>query len=217
MTSNLLQGRADASEYEALLERMAPDVVVTQELGHDCAAVLTDRYRNHHLHPADDFVGRGIATNLDAEFGHIEMPVRPGTSAKLQVNGHTWNLAGIHLVNPIDFPWWTSVRHRSEQLDAIKAWAADLESGPLLIAGDFNASPRWPAYREMVTNWSDLVAEHFDGPERTWGWRPGWRRLLRIDHVFGSGLTAQRVSVETIVGSDHSAVVVDVATESERT
>lgn len=184
MTSNLLHGGADAARYNELLERMAPDVVVTQELGYDCAEVLTDRYVNHYLHPADDFVGRGIATNLDAVFGDIVMPVRLGTSAALQVDGQVWNLAGIHLVNPIDFPWWTSVRHRTEQLDGIARWAGSLDEGPVLIAGDFNASPRWPAYKQMTEKWLDLVAEHSDQPERTWGWRPGWRRLLRIDHVF---------------------------------
>jgi endonuclease/exonuclease/phosphatase (EEP) superfamily protein YafD len=33
--------------------------------------------------------------------------------------------------------------------------------------------------------------------------------MLRIDHVFGSGVEAARVEVEPIAGSDHAAVVVD--------
>ncbi len=59
----------------------------------------------------------------------------------------------------------------------------------------------------------DLVADHAGrtgaGTEPTWGWRPGWPRMLRVDHVFGRGVRANGVRVEPIVGSDHAAVVVD--------
>jgi endonuclease/exonuclease/phosphatase (EEP) superfamily protein YafD len=33
--------------------------------------------------------------------------------------------------------------------------------------------------------------------------------VLRIDHVFGSGVTPFATSVELVRGSDHAAVVVD--------
>jgi endonuclease/exonuclease/phosphatase (EEP) superfamily protein YafD len=215
MTSNLLYGGADVDGFREVLDRVEPDVVVTQELGHGYVEVLTERFPNHSLHPADDFTGRGIATHLDVEFGSIAMPVRPGTSAILDVAGQQWDLAGVHLVNPIDFPWWTSVKVRGEQLQAIEQWGAK-RSGQVLIAGDFNASPRWPAYRLMAERWTDLVAEHASAsgrrPELTWAWRPGWRRMLRIDHVFGSGLVATDSEVVPIRGSDHAAVWVDVVT-----
>ena len=212
MTTNLLHGGADVQSWADVLDRMKPDVVVTQELGFGYVEVLTERYGNHHLNPADDFTGRGIATSLEAEFGDIPMPVRLGTSAKLDVGGTVWSLAGIHLTNPIEFPWWTSIRGRTGQLEAIDRWSQTV-TGPTIVAGDFNASPKWPAYRHMAGRWHDLVADHGSAsgerPERTWGWRPGWPRLLRIDHVFGSGITAIDVLVVPVKGSDHHAVVVD--------
>ena len=214
MTSNLLHGGADVDDFRRVLGEIEPDVVVTQELGHEYIDVLADRFPNHYLHPADDFKGRGIATHLDVEFGDIPMPVRNGTSALLDVGGEPWNLAGIHLLNPIDFPWWTSVRHRREQLEAIDEWGPGA-SQPVVIAGDFNASPRWPAYRFMARRWTDLVADQAAtsgvAPERTWAWRPGWPRMLRIDHVFGSGVVAAGSGVVPIKGSDHAAVWVDLA------
>ena len=217
MTSNLLHGGADVDAYRRLLNRLEPDVVVTQELGFGYVEVLTERYDNHYLHPSDDFTGRGIATHLDAEFGDIPMPARFGTSATLDFGGKPWNLAGVHLLNPIGFPWWTSVTTRSGQLEAIDLWSQTV-SGPSIVAGDFNASPRWPAYRHMAEGWTDLVAEHVsesgERPEKTWGWRPGWPRLLRIDHVFGRGVVANDVSVVLIKGSDHDAVVVDLSLTS---
>ena len=213
MTVNLLHQRGDAADFARLLEKTSPDVVVTQELGPMCADVLASAYPNHRLRPALGFLGRGIATRLDAEFGQIEMRGRPGTWAVLDVDGTGLRLAGAHLINPIQFPWWTSVRTRSLQVAALLRWL-DEDRGPVLVAGDFNASPRWPVYKQMTTRLDDLVTDWGDRegvrPERTWGWRPGWPRMLRIDHVFGSvHVRAVGVVVEPVLGTDHHAVVVD--------
>lgn len=214
MTANLLHQSADAARFADQIDRLDPDVVVTQELGPDCAGVLVERYPNGRLLPAHDFRGRGIATRFDGEFGDIPMPVRTGTRALLNVEGILLRLAGMHLVNPVEFPWWRSLRVRREQLSALFEWAAaGDEDIPLVVAGDMNASPRWPAYRQMVGRWNDVVADHAAasdaGPERTWGWRPGWPRMLRIDHVYGRRVQASNAFVEPIAGSDHHAVVVD--------
>ena len=81
------------------------------------------------------------------------------------------------------------------------------------MAGDMNATPRWPLYRRLNQRWDDLVLMAGDGsankPAQTWGWRPGWPRLLRIDHVFGSGVEPVGTTVERLEGSDHVALVVD--------
>lgn len=214
MTSNLLRGRADADGLRRVIEEFHPDVVVTQELGYEYVDLLQTLYRHHYLHPDDDFIGRGIATNFEVTFGDITMPVRLGTSAVLQVKDEIWNVAGVHLLNPIQFPWWASVRGRTAQLAAIDDWSSGVEE-PVLVVGDFNASPRWPAYKHMAARWADLVAEYHQErgakPDRTWGWRPGWPRMLRIDHVFGAGVMATRVNVVPIHGTDHHAVLVDLA------
>lgn len=212
MTANLLHGGADIISFGHTLDRVRPDVVVTQELGLEYVEVVEDRFPNHRLRPASGFKGRGIATHLEAEFGDVPMPARYGTSATLTVDGRLWNLAGVHLLNPIEFPWWKSVKGRTGQLEAIEGWAGGV-SGPTVIVGDFNASPRWPAYKFMAERWTDLVSDHSSRSgiqaERTWAWRPGWPKMLRIDHVFGSRVIATGVSVEPIEGSDHDAVVVD--------
>lgn len=215
MTSNLLQDRVDAASFETVLDEFAPDVVVTQELGFSCADVLAERYPHHHLQPAEGFPGRGIASRFDAEFGDIAMPQRWATTAGLTVGDQPWQLVGVHLVNPIDFPWWRSVADRRAQLDALDTWLDDHADLPTIVAGDFNATPIWPAYRRVNSRGVDLVAAWSAGsgqrPQVTWGWRPGWPRMLRIDHVFGRGLIARDVTVVPIRGSDHAAVVVDLA------
>lgn len=215
MTVNLLHDRCDVADFASALERFDPDVVVTQELGPICADVLASAYPGHRLRPALDFTGRGIATRLPATFGDVDMPGRPGTSASLDVGGGVVRLAGIHLLNPITFPWGLSVRGRGRQLRGLFEWLDEDVDTPVVVAGDFNASPRWPAYKSTAARLTDLVAERAtrDGlrAERTWAWRPGWPRLLRIDHVFGRGVTADHVGVHTIAGTDHAPLVVDLA------
>lgn len=210
MTANLLHERADVGQFARLLDRVSPDILVTQELGPRCARVIEERYDSHRLDPARGFTGRGVASRFPGELGDIDMPVRKGTWGFFEVDGQLLRLVGMHLVNPIEFPWWTSVRDRSRQLEALFTWTGLTDDDiPLVVAGDMNASPRWPAYRQMAARWADLVADSVDEPERTWGWRPGWPRMLRIDHVFGTHLAATNVEVEPIEGSDHHAVVVD--------
>lgn len=220
MTSNVLMGRADPVAYDRLLAELNPDVVVIQELGHNLVPIIEKRFPNHSLHPADEFIGRGIATKLDVEFGEIEMPLRTGTSAKLMVDGEVWDLAGTHLANAIDWPWWKSVGIRTGQLDALEKWLGESRDGPVVVAGDFNASPSWPAYRRVAGMLDDVVSgwgnENSANLGRTWGWRPGWPAMLRIDHVFARGIRACHVEVHKIDGSDHRAVVVDLNRDENR-
>jgi endonuclease/exonuclease/phosphatase (EEP) superfamily protein YafD len=212
MTANLLHEHGDVADFARVLGDYDPDVVVTQELGPGPARVLADAYPHHRLRPAVGFTGRGIATRLDVEFGNIPMPGRDGTSALLRVEDLTVRLAGVHLLNPIHFPWWVSARNREAQLDGLFEWV-HTGSGPTVVAGDFNASPRWAAYKRMSRHFDDLVVEWAGANERrverTWAWRPGWPLLLRIDHVFGSGVEAANVEVVEIRGTDHRGIVVD--------
>jgi len=208
MTANLLHRRVDTEDLAAVLDRHQPDVIVTQELGPKVADLLASRYPHHELHPSLDFTGRGIASRFDSKFGSIEMPGRDGTSAVFETDGVEMRLAGVHLLNPINFPWWTAVRSRRLQLEGLFEWL-DGGEGPLVGAGDLNASPRWPAYRRMADRLTDVVVQHDPEAERTWSWRPGWPRLLRIDHVFGAGVAATGVWLESIRGTDHAAVIVD--------
>jgi len=215
MTANLLAGRADLTHLTEILERLEPDILVTQELGHDAAEMISARFPHHDLRPSDDARGRGIASSLGADFGEVPLPWRPGLWAQANVGSRPFLVANIHMRNPIVFPWWRSVRIRGQQLEALFAWADESAEGgvPFVLAGDMNASPAWPVYKELAGRWDDLVAGHAEesGEETTptWAWRPRWPRLLRIDHVFGIGARVVSTLVEPMRGSDHAAVVVD--------
>jgi endonuclease/exonuclease/phosphatase family metal-dependent hydrolase len=215
MTANLLNDRADPGSLAGILDRFEPDLVVTQELGPDAAEVLADRFPHHELRPELDHKGNGIAGRLPALFGEIPLPWRPGLWARLEIGTHRAVFASVHMRNAVTPPWWRSVRIRGRQLDALFEWADGFvhEDEVFVLAGDMNASPAWPVYRRLAERWDDLVAASAaeDGTKAipTWGWRPGWPRMLRIDHVFGSGARVVRSVVEPVRGSDHAALVVD--------
>lgn len=216
MTANLLVDRADRAHLRDVMEMLDPDVLVVQELGHKTAELIDSRFPHHELRPELDSKGRGIASKFPGRFGDIPMPWRAGLWARLQLGSGSMLVGNIHARNPIVFPWWRSVQLRTGQLDALFRWAdEEVGEAPFVLAGDMNASPAWPFYRRLAERWDDIVArsaaESEGDPAPTWAWRPGWPRLLRIDHVFGTGARAVTTEVVPIRGSDHAAVVVDLA------
>lgn len=217
MTANVLEDAVDTAYLGELIDRVDPDLVFLQEMTEGAAGVLASRFEHHFLFPSEEFEGRGVASKREAECGSIDLPWRPGAWAKVTVEGKTLVAAGVHMSNAIQFPWWRSIRERVDQTDALLAWTDRQDADALVIAGDMNASPVWPLYRRLADHWEDLVvaaAERSgEEPEPTWGWRPGWPRMLRIDHVFGSGVTAVATKVEPIRGSDHHALIVDITIE----
>ncbi|HEU5113860.1 MAG TPA: endonuclease/exonuclease/phosphatase family protein [Acidimicrobiia bacterium] len=216
MTANVLADRADVAHLSRVLNEVDPDVLLTQELGHVAAETIAAHFPHHDLRPNEDARGRGIASRLDAEFGEIPLPWRPGLWARvLGDESPSFLVANIHMRNPVVFPWWQSARIRGRQLDSLFAWADDSVQPdmPFILGGDMNASPAWPVYKVLAERWDDLVARSAEesgvSTEPTWAWRPGWPRLLRIDHVFGTGARAEAARVEPLPGSDHAAVIVD--------
>jgi endonuclease/exonuclease/phosphatase family metal-dependent hydrolase len=215
MTANLLADRADVAHLSRMLKEVDPDLLVTQELGHTAAETIAAHFPHHDLRPNEDARGRGIASRVGADFGEIPLPWRPGLWARVGVGSRSFLVANIHLRNPVVFPWWQSARIRGRQLDSLFAWADQSADGglPFILAGDMNASPAWPVYKELAVRWDDLVArsaeESGGAVAPTWAWRPGWPRLLRIDHVFGTGARVASARVEPMPGSDHAAVIVD--------
>lgn len=214
MTANVLEDAVDTAHLGDLIDRVDPDLVFLQEMTDGAAGVLANRFEHRFLFPSEEFEGRGVASKREAECGSIDLPWRPGTRARLRVDGKTLVAAGVHMSNPIHFPPWRSVQERRDQLGALLAWADRQDVDAVVVAGDMNASPAWPMYRRLADRFDDLAAGAAEGePEPTWGWRSGWPRMLRIDHIFGSGVEAIATQVEPIRGSDHHALIVDIEIE----
>ena len=219
MTVNLLNGRADPGHLSRVLDRFEPDLVVTQEMGVDTAEVIAAKFPHHDLRPDVAHRGRGIASRFDAEFGALALPWRPGSWARVDFGPRRLVVAGVHMLNPTEFPWWRSVPGRRDQLEALISWADDTvePDEAIVVAGDMNATPLWPMYRRLAERWSDLaLGSSSSRPAPTWAWRPSWPLMLRIDHVFGTGVLGVGTAVERVDGSDHAALLIDLEFERKR-
>ena len=84
-----------------------------------------------------------------------------------------------------------------------------------VVAGDFNSFPGMDAYKRMRAMLRDVIEEHArargGSPAPTWGPTAAAPRVARIDHVMTAGLSARRVQLVRIEGSDHSALFVELA------
>jgi endonuclease/exonuclease/phosphatase family metal-dependent hydrolase len=223
VTANLYHDRADAAAFAALLDALAVDLACLQELGSRQAAAIARVLPHGKLEPGAtkrDHDGMGIAARRPVASERVALPRRPARIARLAPLdwpelASALELVNVHVQAPHTFPQWRSLAQRRKQLAAL---LPRLErDGPRVVCGDFNATPVWPVYRALAERLPDLAQQHAvlrgESARSTWGPWPGSPRLLRIDHVLGSGVAAATVHVLPIRGSDHSAVLVDLVPE----
>src|SRR5690606_34156272 len=203
LTANLYTENPVPSEIGPILDRVQPDVVAVQELNPEAARAIAARLPHGRLEPSVDFKGMGLASRRPLEVERVALPHRDALVAAGDVT--IWC---VHLANPVDRPPPWIARRRQVRLLTQRLAA---QNGPVLLAGDLNATPAWPAYRRLREELDDgvaLWAERLGNkPERTWNYRPGWRPLLRIDHVLVRDLKIHHSFTVEIPGSDHRAVV----------
>lgn len=211
-TINLFNGLARPEALADALRTTAPDVVAAQELGPDAAAVLDAAFPHGLLIPALDHSGRGLVGRHPLEVEEIDLGGRPALAARL--NHEAWALStpaevlSVHLMNPVGRPVAITNRLRRQQLQRLAQYVA-ANPMPRALVGDMNASPAWPAYRQLAQLGTD-AARVTGSARRTWAPRWWMPRLLRIDHAFVAGMIPRRTQVVAIRGADHSGLLVDV-------
>lgn len=210
LTVNLWNGGADPDALEALLAEVDPDVVCAQELAWDAAEVLRQRFPHGLVAPGAAHEGRALVSRHPVAVTEVPMPRRPALSGRMEVEeGVDLRILGVHLSNPLDGP--RAVAQRRRQVAVLTQLVA--RPGRVVVCGDLNASPLWPAYRRLTRHLLDAPAAVARSEGRrarpTWSYRPGWRPLLRIDHVLVRGMVPTAARVDDLSGSDHRAVAVD--------
>ena len=211
LTINLLNGRARPEALAAALRTTTPDVVAAQELGPNAAEVLAAAFPYGALFPDLNYNGRGLVGRAPLGVREVDLGGRPALAALL--DDAAWTLAvpvevvSVHLMNPIGRPVVHTNRVRRTQLERLEHYAA-ATAIPRAIVGDMNASPVWPAYRQLTGLGTD--AARATGSVRP-TWAPRWwmPRMLRIDHAFVTGMTPRHTQVVAVRGTDHSGLLVD--------
>ena len=219
VSANLRRGLADARAFAALVRELDAAVVAVQELGPLQAEQLATLFAHGKLEPTAEGTGLGMALRHPGEVQRLALPERNAQVARLAAGdwpglAREIEVVNVHLANPvIGLP--ASWRYRRGQVAGLAAYLSSAEPRPRVLVGDLNATPRWPAYRRLAAELDDAAqiaaSRRGRNAERTWGPYPGSPRLLRIDHVLVDALDVLDFRVVSIAGSDHSAVVADLA------
>jgi endonuclease/exonuclease/phosphatase (EEP) superfamily protein YafD len=213
MTANLWVGRAAPDAVITAARRHGVEVLLIEEITADLAVALDgaglhDLLPHGATYPAEDpaagmaLWSRHPLTDLQVH-GGLLIPV---LSARVHVPGVVAapTVVALHLAGPVpDASFWR--RDIARLPDLLGALPVD---APLIVGGDFNATPDTVQFRRV------LAAGYRGATEQAGaGHRPSWpahgrfRPLIAIDHVLTRGATARAVRTVEIAGSDHRALV----------
>jgi endonuclease/exonuclease/phosphatase (EEP) superfamily protein YafD len=212
LTANMQFGRGSAEALVALARRSGADVLSVQELTPELAARLD----------AAGLAGLMPARVLEAQPGgggiglYSRVPLDPHAVIRRATNPSpvgSPQLAGAPPVDVVAVHPVPPVRTR------VARWRADLRALPpatphgrvRILAGDFNATLDHAELRRLLdTGYEDAAAQVGAGLRGTW---PRGRRFpppVTIDHVLADERCGIRaVSVHTIPGTDHRAVLAE--------
>lgn len=232
MTYNVGNGLAYPDRLVNLIRGAAADVVGLQELALPQAEVLAevaDLYQHQVLWPAG-FAGKGLLSRypiVRAEALSLS-PDRPDLRAWIDIDGVVLQVLVAHPRPPrLNGPRVAFDANTLMQLESLGSLA--LEHSPGVLMGDFNMTPRNPAYaRYVAAGLVDVFAAAGAGrgltlPRRvgqTARFRHGLHRVplrpvARVDYIWCTpGVQAQAAWVGDDAGSDHLPVLAQLALET---
>lgn len=193
----------------ALLRESPTDVVVLLEVTSEWAQrfqVLRDVYPLMQFQPEAGSFGIGIlsqkpwANLTHRSFGRQQLP---SLIVDFEIDGErTWQLIATHPLPPISA---FNAASRDEQLQRVATYCAE-HDGPIVVAGDLNASPWSHAFRSLCHNGGLRDSNLGHGINPTWP-TYGPFTVIPIDHILPSrDIGVARRHVERAVGSDHRPV-----------
>ena len=212
ITANVLRWNDQIPQLAHDIAGELPDIVVLQELTPQHVAVLEstglwDELPHRVLDPMDGYYGSGILSRWPIVGEAIlDLQEFPMVTADVRTPAGEVHVIAVHTVNPAQpsrLPTW---RRQHEQLaDYVRH-----RSGPVILAGDFNATIHHRPFRMLLA--ADLRDAFTDAGTVVGATWPSRRPLMRLDHVlFGSHIAARAVSSTRSVGSDHRRLIVDLA------
>ncbi|MGW0877667.1 endonuclease/exonuclease/phosphatase family protein [Streptomyces sp. NPDC002740] len=217
LTSNVEFGWATGALIP-VVRREQPDLVFVQECEYTCQATVARElgadYPYRQAVPGDSSVGSVVLSRfpLTAAAGVPGSMGMPGAVA--DVDGHAVRLQLAHPKPPL--PRQVSLWKR--ELGRLRDFAARHENGPLVLAGDFNASQDHAAFRRVLgTGLRDAARLAGDAREPSWPSRTTPAFGAQIDHVLVSeDFSASDARFLRLAGTDHRALVVNLTLHRRR-
>jgi endonuclease/exonuclease/phosphatase (EEP) superfamily protein YafD len=210
-TSNTHRGHVDMRALVELVRSKRVDVLTVQELtperiGALDAAGMRELMPYRELHPEID---SSIYSRLPLSGGGLlNQPTDwPQVTADISVGGRSIRLVAVHTYYPVGDP-----RRWTKDMAALRT-EAGRAGKDVVFLGDFNATLDHAPMRAL------LAAGLTDTHAELGRWAPTWPAdrtllppLIQLDHVLhGGGLSAVSVSEHKIAGTDHRAVVAELA------
>jgi endonuclease/exonuclease/phosphatase (EEP) superfamily protein YafD len=164
---------------------------------------FADRYPHRVTDAREDFFGSAIYSRHPLERPErISIGGRPTVRAAVLVDGRPVELVAVHTIQPLaDLG---TLRRQLAELHTL----ADRHPGPLVLAGDFNATPQHRGFRNLLSG--GLTDSHIDGGRglaRTWPANLPVPPFALLDHVLVSPeLVTRDVDELRLPGSDHRGV-----------
>ncbi len=206
VTANLTGDNPRAGDSIDRLLAIDPDVLVLLEANADVVA------RSREIETALPFraltpvvVWSQVAVFSRYEFEQLELPDSIDTDKILALRidaAEPFTLIAAHLPRPwlVRTPSDDTPAGRQALMVRFADWIGSLD-GPVVLAGDLNATDRGVGYRTLLDQGelTDLIRVNW-APTTSTKW---WPLLLRIDHVLVRGFCAAGADTVPLEGSDH--------------
>jgi endonuclease/exonuclease/phosphatase (EEP) superfamily protein YafD len=216
LTANLRLGQAHVDEVLGLLDRSGADVAVFEEVTPEILAAIVHGEHGFSYfagEPAPGAYGTVVLSRYPLEHETV-LPLSKGTWRMEVKAPRPFTLVAVHTSQPLfGYPEW-----RADH-DALRSAVAAVR-GPLVVAGDFNATlDHRPMRRLLGDGLSDAARQANSGWQPTWpgasdaaGSMPFQLGLMALDHVLVSRqLSAISTRTFLVRGSDHRALLARLA------
>lgn len=213
---NLLTANRHHAKTAAYLGSTAPDIICLQEVSQRWQRDLLSALPGQTVvasEPRDDNYGIAMLQRSDGPVsvrgGQLrrtlegeQLPLSV-VVATLTVDARDVQLLTLHAHPPFSAE---HDRKRGALLRSVARWVR-AQDDPVVVTGDFNASPWSTQFRRLLASTGLVNSQARTGPVPTW--KPFWGLLggLVIDHVLHSpSLTTHTYAVGPDTGSDHRGV-----------
>lgn len=203
--ANLQFGAGDLGDVEDLVREQGVDVLVLLEASAATDERLAGSWLEEQLPHRSGVSAEDAGGTLVLTRQPHERLAAPGDTdfdqVVVSVDGVT--VVGAHTSPPLML---SSARWRTE-LSLLEQWLSRVE-GPLVVAGDLNASTGHPALRDLMSTNGLLDAHQVGGR----GWVRSWHvgsvvpGFVHIDHVLVRGRPVADAGTARVARTDHLAV-----------
>ncbi|KQU61223.1 hypothetical protein ASG84_01455 [Rhodococcus sp. Leaf278] len=212
--ANIWLGQADLDGLVALVEQHRPDVLTLVELTPEADARLRPRLSGSLPHAYVGAAPGGEGTGIYSRFPLVDEQRHDGfvtelLSARVDMPGRPL----VFAVHPVP-PWPREPSEWVRELGLLRQLLAKIpaEDGPVVVAGDFNATQDHRRYRDLQDDrFVDAAVATGAGMLRTYPahtWHPP---VIAIDHVLVADMAVRSVEAVTVPGSDHRGIVARLA------